>query len=143
MELACDSCGDSYDAHQEDHPFAWPPPSLLTDVPAPCPWWCAVNHDDTYTNDVTHVAAAVRPVSLASFALEPHQQLEVAIVALVGADGTAGHPHIDVACGDDGVVVTDPVLLRLLAGDERAHADQLEAAADLFELIQRRSALQE
>ncbi|MDF2968736.1 MAG: hypothetical protein K0Q93_2514 [Nocardioidaceae bacterium] len=140
MEQSCDHCGHGYDAHADDHPFAWPPPPLLVDVPAPCPWWCTVDHDETYTDDVTHAAAAVAPVPLTSFALEPPDQLEVAVVSLVGSDGRAGRAHIDVACGDAGVVVTDSVLLRLLAADERAHADRLEATADLYDLIQRREA---
>lgn len=143
MEQACDDCGHAYDVHALDHPFACPPPSLVVDVPAPCPWWCTVEHDETYTNDVTHAAAAVGPVPLTSFALEPADQLEVAVVSLVGSDGKSRYAHIDVACGDAGVVVTDAVLLRLLAADERAHAERLEATADLYDLIQRREALQE
>ena len=122
------------------------PPSLLNDVPAPCPPWCRVGpHTDTFTEDVRHVGPALPPLLAPIEGPDGTIDSVECAARLLGAqlyaytepDGSMSRPTVwvqaDSALGQFGGRELEPTALRQLVRQMRAHADGLEALADRCE----------
>ena len=117
-------------------------PSLLADVPAPCPPWCqVVTHQETLTEDVVHegplVPTLVVPLDDGLDTPGTARLIGARILADATAAGGIARPVAQVIPDSPATEIAemDAPTLRRLVRQMRAHADALEALADELEAL--------